>query len=491
MKPAAVLMRRTRIAAGIAASIVWLSACAVGPNFERPEAPNPPGYTAEPTPTQLTPAAGEGEQRIELAREISAQWWQAFRSPELDDVIERALRDSPNLVAARATLAQAEQAVTAARGALFPQLDASGVVSRQRTPGASVNTSTNKTSVKADTSNFYSVGPTISYTLDVFGGIRRGVEQQAALAELQRHELEAAWLTLTGNAVLGSITIAALRAQIDASVELVQQDRDNLGLVQRKYEAGKAARSDVLVAQTQLAGDLALLPPLRQQLALAQHALSVLVGQLPGAWSPPEFALDAFTLPGELPLSLPSELVRQRPDILAAEAQLHASSAAIGVATAQLFPSLTLSGDLVKESLVSGGAFTAWALAAQVVTPVFHGGTLWAQRRGAIDAYHASLSIYEETVLTGFQQVADTLRALEHDADLVGAEAQLLDTARESLALQRISYDAGKSDLLLLLAAQRAYQQALLDYARAEGQRLQDTALLFVALGGGWWQARL
>jgi NodT family efflux transporter outer membrane factor (OMF) lipoprotein len=467
-----------RHAAGILALAVALTRCAVGPNFTRPEPPSPPRYTAEPMPTQLTPAAGEGEQRLELAREISAQWWQVFRSPELDDVIELALRDSPNLKAARATLAQAEQAVVATRGGLFPQLDVGGGVARVHTPGRAATTSTD-----------FSVGPTVSYALDLFGGVRRSVEEQAALAELQYHGLAAAWLALTGNTVTVAVTIASLRAQIDASVELVQDDRHNLELVQHKFEAGKVARSDVLVAQTQLGSDLALLPPLRQQLAVAQHALTVLAGQLPGEWSPPEFTLDDFTLPGELPLSLPSELVRQRPDILAAESLLHASSAAIGVATAQLFPSLTLSSDVTRASLLTGGAGTAWALAAQATAPVFHGGTLWSQRRGAIDAYQASLASYEETVLTGFEQVADTLRALAHDADLVGAQAQLLDTARESLALQRISYEAGKSDLLLLLAAQRAYQQARLDFAQAEGQRLLDSALLFVALGGGWWQA--
>ena len=472
--------RRIRRAARSLALVGLLAGCAVGPDFTRPEAPSPPGYTAEPMPTQLTPAGGEGEQRLELAQEISAQWWQAFRSPALDEVIELALRDSPNLVVARATLAQAEQAVTAARGALFPQLDAAGGVGRFHTPGRAATTSTD-----------FSVGPSVSYALDVFGGVRRSVEEQAAFAELQYHELAAAWLTLTGNAVTAAVTIASLRAQIDASVELVQQDRDNLELVQHKFEAGKAARSDVLVAQTQLASDLAQLPPLRQQLDVAQHALSVLAGQLPGEWSPPEFTLDDFTLPGELPLSLPSELVRQRPDILAAESLLHASSAAIGVATAQLFPSFTLSADATRESLLSGGAGTAWALAAQVATPLFHGGTLYAQRRGTIDAYQASLASYEETVLTGFEQVANTLRALAHDAELIGAQAQLLDTASESLSLQRISYDAGKSDLLLLLAAQRAFQQARLDFARAEGQRLQDSALLFVALGGGWWGADL
>jgi len=461
--------------------------CAVGPNFARPEAPNPPGYVAEPAPTEFTPQAGQTAQQLELAREISAQWWQAFRSPELDDVIERALRDSPTLVSARATLAAAEQAVIAARGPLFPQLDAGGSVSRLHTPGDGGAAS----GARPSTSASYSVGATVSYAVDVFGGTRRAVEEQAALAELQQHALAAAWLALTGNTVTAAITTAALRAQIDASLELIQQDRDNLALVQRKFDAGKVARSDVLVAETQLASDLAQLPTLRQQLALAEHALSVLAGQLPGAWSPPAFTLDGFTLPGELPLTLPSELVRQRPDILAAESQLHASSAAIGVATAQLFPSFTLSANVTREALLSGGYGTAWDLASQAVTPLFHGGTLWAQRKAAIETYQASLATYQETVLGGFQQVADTLRALEHDAEFVGAEAQLLDTARESLDLQRISYDAGKSDLLLLLAAQRAYQQARLDYARAEGQRLADSALLFVALGGGWWQANL
>jgi NodT family efflux transporter outer membrane factor (OMF) lipoprotein len=330
--------------------------------------------------------------------------------------------------------------------------------------------------------------------VDVFGAVRRGVEQQTALAEFQHDELAAAWLSLSGNAVTESITIASLRAQIEATEGVVNDDEQNLGLVERKSEAGKAARTDVLTAETQLASDRAQLPPLHQQLAAAQHAVSVLAGQLPAEWSPPDFTLDRFQLPADLPLSLPSELVRQRPDILASEAQLHAASAAIGVATAQLYPSITLSGSLAREVLEAGSLFsgtgTAWMLAAEAAAPIFHGGTLQAQRRGAIDAYQASLASYEQTVLQAFQQVADTLRALAHDAELVGAQQQLLDTAREALALQRLSYDAGKTDLLKLVDAQRSYQQARLGLARAEGQRLQDTAQLFVALGGGWWQER-
>jgi NodT family efflux transporter outer membrane factor (OMF) lipoprotein len=462
-------------------------ACAVGPNFERPASPSPPSYTAEPTRGVMA-ATGGPEQRLQLAKELSAQWWELYRSEPLNDVVKHALADNPSLVAARASLAQAHEAVVAARGALFPQIDAGASAQRVHTPGLVKG-------VRARTSDLYSVGPSVGYLVDVFGGVRRSVEEQAALAEFQHYELAAAWLSLTGNAVTESVSIASLRAQIDALEEVITDDEQNLELVRRKYQAGKIARSDVLVAETQLASDRVELPALQQRLAVARHAVSALAGQLPAEWSPPEFALEGFTLPGELPVSLPSELARQRPDVLAAEAQLHAASAAIGVATAQLFPSLTLSGSLTQESLELGSLFsgpgTAWALAGQLATPLFHGGTLLAQRRAAIDAYDASLALYRQTVLQAFQQVADTLRALDHDAELVGASQQLLDTARESLSLQRISYEAGKSDLLLLLVAERSYQQARSSLALAQGQRLQDTAQLFVALGGGWWQAGL
>jgi NodT family efflux transporter outer membrane factor (OMF) lipoprotein len=484
--------RRWRHRLPIAALAALLGGCAVGPDFVRPAAPTTPGYTAEPPRTELAPAVGGAAQRLDPAQEISSQWWELFRSPPLDAVVVRSLQDNRTLAAARATLAQAQEAVAAARGGFFPQLDLGGNAQRQRSARLLSNAAVSSPS---QVSTLYSVGPTVSYLVDVFGAVRRSVEQQEALAEFQHDELAAAWLTLSGNAVTESISIASLRAQIEAVEDVVADDQSNLDLVQRKYEAGKVARTDVLTAATQLASDRAQLPPLRQQLAAARHALSVLAGQPPAEWSPPEFALDGFELPQELPLSLPSELVRQRPDILAAEAQLHASSAAIGVATAQLYPSLTLSGSLTQEALDAGsfftGAGTAWVLAAHVAAPLFHGGTLRAQRRAAIDACQASLATYEQTVLQAFQQVADTLRALGHDAELVDAQKQNLDIASESLALQRISYEAGKTDVLLLLVAQRAYAQARLGLAEAQGQRLVDTALLFVGLGGGWWQAKL
>jgi NodT family efflux transporter outer membrane factor (OMF) lipoprotein len=308
--------------------------------------------------------------------------------------------------------------------------------------------------------------------------------------QLQRYELAAAWISLSGNAVTQSIAIASLRAQIQAIEDGVGDDARSLDLVERKFDAGKVARSDVLTARTQLASDQAQLPPLREQLAFAQHALSVLAGQLPAAWSPPEFGFDDFTLPADLPLTLPSELVRQRPDILASEADLHASSAAIGVATANLFPSFTLSGTLsvAESAAIINGPGAAYSLAAQVLQPVFRGGTLRAQRRAAIDAFDASRARYDQTVLAAFQQVADLLRALQHDVELVDAQQRLLSASEEALALQRVRYDAGKIDLLELLDAQRSYAQARLAFARAHEQRLADTAQLYVALGGGWWQ---
>jgi NodT family efflux transporter outer membrane factor (OMF) lipoprotein len=473
---------------GLPIAVYLLCSCAVGPDFERPESPTPPSYTAEPVHTVMSHPASGAEQHLQLAEDLSGQWWELFHSPGLNEVVTRTIADNPSLAAARATLAEAQEAIAAAKGSFFPQIDVGGGVQRTRIPGL-------QSGASASTSSFYSVGPSASYLVDVFGGVRRSVEQQTALAEFQGYELAAAWLTLTGNAVTQSVAIASLRAEIEAVEEVIEDGEQNLALVQRQFEAGKVARSDVLVAKTQLASDRAQLPPLRQRLAVARHAVSALAGQVPALWSPPEFDLEHFELPGELPVSLPSELARKRPDILAAEAQLHAASAAIGVATAQLYPSLTLSGSVAQEALEIGSLFSgggaAWALAARLTAPLFHGGTLRAQRRAAIEAYQASLATYQQVVVQAFQQVADSLRALENDAELVGAAQELLDTARESLSLQRVSYEAGKTDLLLLLVSERAYQQARSGLAQAQGQRLQDTVQLFVALGGGWWQSKI
>jgi len=270
----------------------------------------------------------------------------------------------------------------------------------------------------------------------------------------------------------------------------VAADEHNLELVRIAYAAGSVARTDVLSAESQLAGDRTLLPPLRQQLSVARHALTVLIGKPPGEWAPPDFVLDTLTLPTDLPVTMPSELVHDRPDILAAEAQLHAASAAIGVATAQLYPTITLSASVALETVATSGSFSgpiiASNLAAGLTAPLFHGGTLLAQRRAAIDAYAAQLGAYRQTVLLAFGQVADVLQALQHDAELLGAENTAVTTSEASLKLSQEAYAAGRGSLLQVLDAQRLYGQALLGYAHAKGQRYLDTILLFEAMGGTW-----
>ena len=469
---------------------LWCCGCAVGPDFVRPDPPEADRYGSEAIPAQIESASGDAVQRLELGREIAAQWWTLYRSPELDRLLAQAVAANPTLAGARATLAQAREAVIAAQGGLYPEVTATAGASRQRSAQR-----VGRTSIGSATANLYSLGVGVSYALDVFGGVRRQIEQQEALADSQHYEIAAAYLTLTGDTVTEAIAIASLSAQLAAGEQIVANDEENLALVQRKFDAGKAARSDVLTAQTQLASDQTLLPPLRQQLAAAHHALAVLAGELPAHYAPPDFELAGFAPQDEIPVTLPSEFVRQRPDILAAEARLHAASAAIGVATADLFPSLTLSGSLGTQALTTAALFSspasAWVLAADAAAPIFRGGTLRAQRRASIAAYDASLGTYQQTVHAGFQQVADLLSALAHDRESTDAQRALFDSAQEALRLQRIGYGAGKSDALRLVDAQRSFQQASLGLARARAQQLQDSALLLVALGGAWSDAAI
>lgn len=475
-------VRRLRRLICFTATAIVLTGCTVGPNFIRPAPPGLTRYTTRPIPQALESTMGESAQNIELGRRISKQWWQLFNSPALNTVVQYAIRQNRTLQAARQTLAAAEEEVVAVRGGLYPQLALNAGAERARNPG------------RGPISNLYSIGATVNYALDVFGGTQRAVEQQQALAQLQRDQVAAAYLSLTGNAVDETIKIASLRAQINATRGVIAGDRQTLLLVEQAFQVGKVARTDVLTAETQLASDQTTLPPLRQQLSAARDALAILTGRPPATWSAPNFDLASLTLPKTLPLSLPSKLARQRPDILAAEAQLHADSAAIGVATAQLFPSITLDASLGQQAMETGTLFNTanefWSLSAQILAPLFEGGTLQAQRRAAIDTYRAALATYEQTVLQGFQQVADTLKSLQHDADLVGAQRLLLDTASESLRLQRISYAAGKTNILNLIDADRTYQRARIGFIQSRAQRLTDSAQLFVALGGGWWYRR-
>jgi NodT family efflux transporter outer membrane factor (OMF) lipoprotein len=456
---------------------VLLAGCAVGPDFVRPAPPQVDTYTAAEPRATLAPGSGEPEQRFVVGQEVSAQWWELFRSPPLAETVRQAIAGNQTLASAQATLAQAQEAVVQARAAFYPQVNASGSAGRQGS--------------HSTTFNLFSLGPTVSYSPDVFGDTRRHVEEATALAESQNDQVAATYLALTGNVVSQAISIAGIGLQIADAEQIVADDEQNLDLVRRKLEAGKAAQTDVLIAETQLANDQTLLPPLRQAQSAAKHAFSVLLGEFP-AWSPPPFTLDDLTLPGDLPVRLPSELVHQRPDIRAAEADLHAASAVIGIATAQMYPSITLSASVGQSATMAGalfeGASTFWSLASSVTAPVFQGGALLSQKRGAVDAFQASLAIYRQTVLQAFQQVADTLEALQHDAELVADQRHALDVASSSLELQRFSYAEGKANVLDLLDSERLDQEAKLGYTRAQTQRYQDTTQLFVAMGGPWWE---
>lgn len=463
-----------------------LSGCAVGPDFIPPSPPTVKKYTMTKMTNALTAGHGEPKQHLIVGKTVSNEWWELLHSRQINDVVMLSLENNPTLAAAEATLAAAQQAIKIAAGALYPQVAVSAGFQRNNSISSSSSSFSNSSSV----TNLYTIGPTVSYVPDVFGATRRTIEQQTALAENELYQLGASYLTITGNVVTQSIIVATQRAQLAAVKSIVDSDSKNLRLVKEKVIAGKAARIDMLTAESQLANDLTQEPPILQQINVAEHAISVLVGKSPGEWSPPKFDLAKLKLPSDLPVSVPSALVHQRPDILAAEAQLHADSAAIGIAIAQMYPTITLTGSGMFESAVANTLFAhsnlLWSLGAGLTAPIFKGGALIAQREQAIDTFKAAAATYQQTVLTAFGQVADTLTALKNDADLVRASQEALDTAKQSLALQQISYSVGKTDLLLLLNAERSYHLALQVYVQAEGQRYQDTAQLFLAMGGGW-----
>jgi NodT family efflux transporter outer membrane factor (OMF) lipoprotein len=491
-------IRRLRRAAGSTALLIvplLFAGCAVGPDFRSPAPPATNRYT----PPAETPAAdGDGpastQQTLAVGEKVAIDWWTLFRSQDLDSVVKQAIDGSPTLAGAKERLTQAREAVAAASSALYPNVAVGAGATREKVSFTQFGLPPNVFPVPPNF-NLFQVGATAGYTLDVFGGTRRRIEQQVALADLQRDQLDAAYWALTGNTVVQAVQIATLRAQLKALGDVIEIDRQNLDLVRKERDAGAVPDSDVVSAESQFAQDQTLLPQYEQQLSVARHALAVLLGRAPGEWSPPDFELSALTLPEQLPVTLPSELVRQRPDIQAAEAQLHAASAAIGIATAQLYPAITLSADISSSALQAHELFNpaglAWSIAAGITEPVFDGGKRRAERRAALAAFRASAADYQQTVLHAFGQVADILQALEHDARLVSAQQHALEMASESVRLQRISYTRGGTGLINLLDAQRQYQQALLGYAHAQAMRYQDTTQLLVAMGGGWWNPTL
>lgn len=476
------------ICLGIAGTLLG---CKLGPNFVAPKAPTDTVYRKDNT-TTLTGGSKDTSQRLVSGEALREDWWTLFRSPELDATVQAAIGGNRTLVQARATLAQAQQAEIQAAGGLYPQLNVAASADRQRLNFAVLGIKPNPLFPRFAEFNVFSVGPQVNYNLDIWGGTQRLIEERAAQTEYQGYQMAAAYLSLTGNAVTQALTIASIRAQIAAANDIIASDERNLSLVQRELEAGEATSIEVESAQSQLENDRTFLPPLRQQLSAARNALSLLVGRTPAEWSPPDFDLDRIALPADLPIRVPAELVHRRPDILAAEAQLKAANAAVGVATVALFPNITLTAAYEQLSTSVGNWFAlqnnAWNLAANLTAPIFHGGELTAQKKTAIDAFDATRAGYEQTVLTAFSQVATVLDALQHDGELVDAQHRALDAAQRSLKLTRDSYQGGNVGILLVLDAQRRYEQARLGYVRAVQQRYLDTVQLFAAMGGGWEQ---
>jgi len=468
----------------------WLHGCAVGPDFKVPDAPSVDRYTKTELPerTIASDTAGGMEQKFIIGRDISRQWWTLFQSDALDQLIRQALEENPSVALAQARLREARENRAAQFGSFFPSVDAGASISRQRVSGASLGQS------GADSTTFSLLNASIgvSYTLDIFGGLRRQLEALDALVEYQTYQLEGAYLILTSNIVTSAMLEASLRKQTRATRDIIDFQTQQLKLVRQRYDLGAVALADVLAQQAQLAQTEAALPILEKNLSLVRHQLAVLIGKAPSETDLPEFDFETMSLPQELPVSLPSTLVRQRPDIKAAEAVLHQASAQVGVATANLYPKITLSGSYGVVSNSLGDLFNSqsviWNIGAGLLQPVFHGGTLRAQRRAAIAVYDQSLAQYRLTVLQSFQNVADALRSLEIDAAALKAQVKAEQAARESLELTRKQYELGAVSYPFLLNAQQQYQLAYISLVQAQSARFADTAALFVALGGGWWR---
>jgi NodT family efflux transporter outer membrane factor (OMF) lipoprotein len=458
-----------------------LAGCTVGPDFVAPVRPSETNYVVGQAATVSAQASGDTTQQVHLGGALDAEWWTRLKSPELDRTVSLALSNNRTLEVARANLSKASEAVKVARAGLFPQLDATGGVARQKY-GASF---LGPQAATFPAFSAYNGGVGVSYDLDVFGRTRRGIELAAADKDVQQEALRAAQLSIASDTVLEALQVASTRAQIDVVNRVVASDQRTLGLVQARLAAGAASEQDVTTAQSQMDRDRTLLPPLHQQLNMAQDALATLVGSSPADWSAPDFSLAGMSLPQDVPLIVPSELVRSRPDIRAAEAQLHAASAAVGIATADLYPRISLSANIAEQGLFSGPAGAAWSLVGGITAPIFHGGALSAQRRAAQDAYQAAFAQYQQTVLTAFRQIADTLHALQNGADAVMAQRQALNSATRALALSRDAYTAGNSTVLQVLDAQRLRQLADLSLVQARTERFLQTVNLFVAAGGG------
>jgi NodT family efflux transporter outer membrane factor (OMF) lipoprotein len=473
--------------------LLLFAGCAVGPKFQHPQPPAVKGYTHEKEPSRTVEADGQS-QRFAPGTAVAGDWWRTYRCPQLDAVVQEAIAGSPNFQAAQERLIQSREDLRAGYGVFFPQVEASADATRQKF--SPIRFGSRFGSIVGSTVfSLFTASISVNYVLDVFGGQRRTVEGLKAQMDYERYTALAAYLTLLSNVVNSVIAQAAYEAEIRATEEIIAFEKEQIRLTEVQWQAGLIPYSSVTSIKAQLAAEQATLPPLEQNRDRTRHLLAALVGRTSAEWAPPAVNFADITLPPELPISLPSDLVRQRPDILAAEAQLHTASANIGVATAALFPSFTLNGtygqNSTRISTLFADAGNYWSYGGGVAAPAFQGFNLWFQRSAAVKAYQASQSDYRQMLVSAFQQVADSLRALEHDAETLRAQTDALAATEQTLHSMKTNYEAGLVNYLQVLTADTQYQQAKLGYIQARALRLQDTAALFVAMGGGWWNANL
>lgn len=471
-------------------SCLLIAACAVGPNFKKPAAPDVTSYTDHPLTTTVTSAnvTGGEEQRFASGADIPGDWWTLFHSAPLNALIERSLKHNADLKAAQAALQVASETTRAGRGAFYPSVSGSFSASREQDPPGSLAPVPSNNAYRY---NLFTPQLSISYAPDLFGLNRRTLESLKAQEQAVRFQTIATQVTLSTNVVAAVVQEASLQAQVDATRQLVDINTHMLKILRYQLSKGYVGRLDVAAQESQLAQVAAMLPPLIKQLAQQKDALAVLVGEFPNQGPANVFHLADLQLPQDLPLSLPSTLVAQRPDVRQAEANMHAASAQIGVAIANRLPNIALTADAGSTGLALSQVFKSgtgfWNIGSAITAPIFQGGTLLHQERAAKEAYVEAAEQYRSTVLTAFQNVADTLAALEQDADGLKASSHAADAARVTLDLSQRQWKAGYANYLSLLSAEQGYQQARISLVQAQANRFADTAALFQALGGGWW----
>jgi NodT family efflux transporter outer membrane factor (OMF) lipoprotein len=504
-------MNRSMRTALLVASAASASSCAVGPNFHKPVAPAGAAYAPTPLPqsTASAPVHGGEVQHYIAGRDIPFEWWELFQSPALNSLIDKAFKANPTIAAAQAALAQAQETVRAQQGYFFPSIGAtyqaerhkiSGNLTNDQAPGVQGNGDNLSAPLQTPGVapytaplyyNFQTAELTVGFVPDVFGSNRRQVESLAAQTEAQRFALEATYITLASNVAAAAIQEASLRAQIQATAEIIAADEKSLQILRDQFRLGQAMRIDVAAEQTALAQAKATLPPLQLQFEQTRDLIRALVGNLPNEEVPETFELNALTLPPEMPLSLPAKIIAQRPDVRAAEAQLHAANAQVGVAVAAMLPTFPITGsyggnaDQFSWMFRSGGPF--WNLVGGVTQPIFQGGTLLHKKRAAQQALKQAAAQYQGTVITAYQNVADTLHASLSDADTLAAQVDAENAERLTYDLTRRQMESGYINYLTLLSAQTAYQQAVINRVQAQATRYGDSVALFQALGGGWW----